>query len=130
MGKVEQLYDWQGEEGEYHETCINEGRPQWFKMWCEKYADALDIKNLDTDLTQAEKKALFEDVGIAFINALFYFMYRVEVAQTIWSYKPRTRDGRILYNVLRRDIDSSYADYDKRVRDGKKGGRPKKQDFE
>ena len=130
MLETENLNEWQGEEGEYHQTGIEEGKPQWFKLWAEKYCDALDIKNLDNDLSPKEKQTLFEDTGIAFINALFYFMYRVDVEQTIWSYKPKTRDGRILYNALKRDIDASYKDYKKRVENGKTGGRPKKQDFE
>ena len=105
-------------------TSIGEGRPQWFKLWVDKYVAALDIENLDADLTQTEKRKLFEEVGKAFINSLFYFMGH---DQGKWSeYKPTTRDGRILWNALKRDIDQSYRDYDERVRNGAKGGRPPK----
>lgn len=99
------------------------GRPQWYKLWVEKYATALDIENLDVDLSPTEKRKLFEEIGKVFINSLFYFMGHDEGR---WSeYKPSTRDGRILWNALKRDIDQSYKDYDKRVENGAKGGRPR-----
>lgn len=106
-------------------TLIDNGRPQWFKMWGEKYATALDIDNLDDDLDPYEKEALFEDVGRAFINALFYFMCRANHETKYSVYKPKTRDGRILWNALKRDIDQSYRDYEKRVANGLLGGRPR-----
>ena len=104
---------------------IETGRPQWFKMWVEKYAAALDIDNLDNDLTQKEKEELFKEVGKAFINSLFYFLAHDKEEYS--AYKPSTRDGRILWNALKRDIDQSYRDYDKRVENGGKGGRPPKE---
>ena len=107
-------------------SLIDNGKPQWFKMWGEKYATALDIENLDRDLKDHEKQALFEDVGRAFISALFYFMCRVNDETQYSVYKPLTRDGRILWNALKRDIDQSYRDYEKRVKNGAKGGRPPK----
>lgn len=109
---------------EYSDGDTSNGRPQWFKLWVDKYAAALDIENLDNDLTPKEKDVLFREVGKAFINSLFYFMGHDEGR---WSeYKPGTRDGKILWNALRRDIDQSYRDYDLRVKNGAKGGRPKK----
>lgn len=113
---------------EYCDGDTSTGRPQWYKLWVEKYATALDIENLDDDLTQTEKDILFREIGKVFINSLFYFLGHDEGK---WSeYKPSTRDGRILWNALKRDIDQSYRDYDLRVRNGAKGGRPKKELFE
>lgn len=109
-----------------HEPEIESGRPQWFKLWVEKYATCLDIENLDEDLTDEEKAVLFEEMGKVFINALFYFMGHD--AGKYSYYKPSTRDGRIIWNALKRDIDQSYKDYDGRVENGKKGGRPPKKD--
>lgn len=104
------------------------GRPQWFKLWVDKYTTALDIEHLDEDLTPKEKEKLFIEIGKVFVNCLFYFTGHDEGR---WSeYKPGTRDGRILWNALKRDIDQSYRDYDNRVSNGHKGGRPKKQEFE
>ncbi len=124
MVDAEYLNDWNGDDGEYRYTEIDKGRPQWFKMWVEKYATALDIENLDDDLTQNEKDILFKEVGKVFINSMFYFMGH-DAGQ--WSeYKPQTRDGRILWNALKRDIDQSYRDYEMRVKNGAKGGRPPK----
>lgn len=109
---------------EYHNGDMVTGRPQWFKLWVDKYATALDIENLDNDLTPQEKRKLFEEIGKVFINSLFYFMGHDEGE---WcEYKPNTRDGRILWNALKRDIDQSYRDYDLRVKNGSMGGRPKK----
>lgn len=118
---IEELYDF----NEFGEGELSTGRPQWYKLWCEKYATALDIDNLDTDLTAKEKEQLFIEVGKAFINSLFYFMAHDEPQYS--NYKPGTRDGRILWNALKRDIDQSYRDYYKRQADGRKGGRPKGQ---
>jgi len=114
---IEELYEYNDVED------TSNGRPQWYKLWVEKYATALDIENLDTDLSPTEKKKLFEEIGKVFINSLFYFMGHDDGR---WSeYKPSTRDGRILWNALKRDIDQSYRDYDLRVKNGAKGGRPK-----
>ena len=126
MVDTDYLNDWQGDNGECRYTEIEEGKPQWFKMWGEKYATALDIENLDNDLDPDEKEELFTDVGRAFINSLFYFMCRANEEERYSTYKPRTRDGRILWNALKRDIDQSYRDYELRVRNGAKGGRPPK----
>lgn len=121
MENISELY-------QYNEFCdadgeTSTGRPQWFKVWVEKYATALDIENLDDDLSTKEKQKLFEEIGKVFINSLFYFTGHDKGE---WSeYKPSTRDGRILWNALKRDIDQSYRDYEKRVADGRKGGRPK-----
>lgn len=105
---------------------MTNGRPQWYKLWAEKYATALDIENLDIDLTPAEKDKLFKEVGMVFINSLFYFLAHDKGEYSY--YKPSTRDGRILWNALKRDIDQSYRDYDLRVINGAKGGRPPKKD--
>ena len=107
-----------------HGFEINSNRPQWFKLWAEKYATALDIEHLSEDLSPEELGNLFFSIGKVFINALFYFFGHDEGH---WKeYKPQTRDERVLWNALKRDIDQSYRDYDKRVENGSKGGRPKK----
>lgn len=117
---TDNLNEW----NEYGDGETSTGRPQWYKLWCEKYADALDIENIDKDLTPEEKNELFNEIGKVFINSLFYFLGHDEGR---WSeYKPSTRDGRILWNALKRDIDQSYRDYDERVKNGAKGGRPPK----
>lgn len=123
---IDRLNEW-NDDPDCRETNIESGRPQWFKLWGEKYADALDIENLDADLNQKEKQLLFQEVGKAFINALFYFMANAQDKTQYSSYRPQTRDGRILWNALKRDIDQSFRDYEQRVRNGAKGGRPKKQ---
>ena len=120
MSDINTLNEW----NQYDEGDTANGRPQWYKLWVEKYAVALDIENLDTDLTPQEKEVLFRDVGKVFINSLFYFLAHDEGKYR--EYRPSTRDGRILWNALKRDIDQSYRDYDKRVINGKRGGRPKK----
>lgn len=117
---IEELYQYNDAES----GDLANGRPQWYKLWGDKYADALDIEHIDEDLTPEEKEELFYEVGKAFINSLFYFKQHDEANYSY--YKPSTRDGRILWNALKRDIDQSYRDYDLRVKNGAKGGRPKK----
>lgn len=119
---IEELYS-------YDNGCDGgDNKPQWFKLWVSKYFDALDIENLDKDLNPDEKNDLFVEVGKAFISALFYFSQHNN--KTFRYYKPGTRDGRILLNALKRDIDQSYREYYKRVADGKKGGRPPKAKYD
>ncbi len=96
------------------------GRPMWFKVWPEKYVTALDLGNLDEDLTAEEREVLFTEVGKAFINGLLFFQGEKEV------YTIRSRDGKIVWNNLKQDIKQAFRDYEKRVEDGKKGGRPPK----
>jgi len=108
----------------YDGEDIPDGSPQWFKLWAIKYADALDIDHLDDDLDPEEKHELFTNVGKAFINAIFYFKHRSLGANDLY-YTINSRDGRIIWNALKRDIDQSYLDYLKRVENGAKGGRPK-----
>lgn len=120
---IEDLYNYDCFNGDMG-GLLSDGRPGWYKFWVEKYATALDIENLDADLTPKEKETFFKEVGMCFINSMFYFLGHDEGR---WAeYKPKTRDGKILWNALKRDIDQSYRDYEKRVADGKKGGRPKK----
>lgn len=125
MVDADQLNEWQ--DPDYPNSSIEQGRPQWFKIWAEKYADALDIEHLDEDLDAQEKDILFREVGKAFINSLFYFMANANEASQYSSYRPSTRDGRIIWNALKRDIDQSFRDYFQRVENGAKGGRPRKQ---
>lgn len=120
MANLSELYEYNNAET----GDMANGRPQWFKLWADKYADALDIENLDNDLTKTQKDKLFMDVGRAFINALFYHIQHDE--ERYDYYKPLTRDGRIIWNALKRDIDQSYRDYELRVINGAKGGRPPK----
>ena len=54
MSNVSDLNEW----NEYCDGELSTGRPQWFKMWCEKYAAALDIENLDNDLTPTESQTV------------------------------------------------------------------------
>lgn len=122
MPNVDSLNEWN--DPEFYPDTREEGRPQWFKLWVDKYVAALDIENLDNDLSQAEKEKLFGEIGKAFVNCLFYFMQHDQ--EKYLSYKPGTRDGRILWNALKRDIDQSFRDYEKRVMNGAKGGRPPK----
>lgn len=120
---IENLYN-DGLYGQDTSGLFSDGHPQWYKFWAEKYALALDIEHLDEDLTPGEKDELFKEVGKVFINSMFYFLGHDKGE---WDeYKPSTRDGKILWNAMKRDIDQSYRDYDKRVENGAKGGRPKK----
>lgn len=112
----------------YDNEDIPTGRPQWFKLWACKYGDALDIGNLDEDLTPEEKEDLFADLGRAFVNAMFYFHTYAYGHKEYSTYKLHTRDGRVIWNCLKRDIDQSFLDYKTRVENGRKGGRPKKEE--
>ena len=100
------------------------GRPQWFKMWVEKYSIALDIDNIDKEFGDDPdgEKVFFEEVGKCFINALRLFG---DFDKKYWNYEPQTRDGRVLWNYIKQDVTQSFLDYEKRVNDGKKGGRPR-----
>lgn len=105
--------------------------PPWFKLWGQKYGDILDLDNIDEEYQGIDKELLFKDMGKAFINALLYFhdFARGQVNEdgfSYRSYKMDTRDGRHIYNALKRDIEASYKDYQDSIKNGHKGGRPRK----
>ena len=104
------------------------GRPQWFKLWAEKYSVALDIDFWDEEYTDKEKKEFFEDIGRCFVNSLFYYNCLNRDENKYSMYSPKTHFGRILWHALKRDIDQSFRDYIKKVENGKKGGRPPKKE--
>ena len=104
MLDISHLNEW-NEENVWN--TIESGRPQWFKLWVEKYAVALDIEYLDEDLTPEQKEIVFRDIGAIFINALSYFM---GYDKGEWyEYEPKTREGRTLWHALKRDIDQSTS---------------------
>lgn len=97
--------------------------PSWFPVWGAEHAYLLDIDVIlmeDVD----EQDEIFRDVGKAFINAVNNFLYHD-------NNKPyfalETYLGRATYKRLTREINKSYMEYDKRVENGKKGGRPRKE---
>jgi hypothetical protein len=102
-------------------------KPQWVKLWAEKYYDELcieDIKELYP--TPEEELSFLTEVGKAFVSALAYYNSYCD-GESYTTYQ-MDRDGRRLYKSLKRDIDQSYISYIKRVENGKKGGRPPKED--
>lgn len=105
------------------------GAPQWFKLWAEKYATALDVDTLEDELEQSDYEKVCRDIGTAFVHALRYFMHHDELKERpeINFFRPETRDGRHIWNAFKRDIDQAYRDYEKRVVDGAKGGRPRQE---
>ncbi len=101
-------------------------RPQWVKLWAEKYYDELCIDEIkELYPTDAEECEFLMQVGKAFISALaFYNAFNEE--ESFCTYQ-MNRDGMRLYKSLKRDITQSYLSYERRVEAGKLGGRPKKQ---
>ena len=102
-------------------------RPQWIKLWAEKYYDELYIDDLkELYPTQDEETEYLIQVGKAFVSALAY--YNNYYSDKEFDIYQMDRDGKRLYKSLVRDIRQSYKAYEKRVEDGKKGGRPPKTD--
>lgn len=102
-------------------------RPQWFKLWVNKYYDVLglyDLEELEIVLSE-DLDDFFNDVGRAFINSLLYCVEK-DSPEAQKQFGLYSREGKALYSLLKRDIEQCYRDYDKRVTDGKKGGRPSK----
>lgn len=105
----------------------NESAPQWIKLWVEKYCDDICIEDIEELYpTDEEETELVLDVGKAFISALSY--YKSQITGEEYRVYKMSRDARRLYNSFKRDIDQSFNDYELRVENGKKGGRPPKSD--
>lgn len=105
-----------------------QGKPQWIKLWAEKYYDELCIDEIkDFYPTAAEERSFLMEVGKAFISALSYYNSYFSDDPQYTTYN-MDRDGMKLYRSLKRDIDQSYQNYMLRVENGKKGGRPSKDD--
>ena len=99
-------------------------KPQWVKLWAEKYYDELCIEDIKEFYPTPEEEADFLlQVGKAFVSALGYYNAHGSGEEFI-TYK-MNRDGMKLYKSLKRDIDQSYIVYERRVENGKLGGRPK-----
>lgn len=113
-----------------------EKRPIWYHLFAEDLYHILDVENLDSDPdfvnNPRRKDQLFNDLGRALLNSLIYFKdyyeYGGEDPQA--EYPIESRDGRIVYNALKRGIVYSYEEYEERVENGKKGGRPLKEENE
>lgn len=89
-----------------------EGRPEWFKFW--RYnRQLLDIEQLS-----------IESRGVVFTNMMRYFDGEAD------ALLPMTTAEAIAFNVLKRNVDESFSDYDERKEtnriNGEKGGRPPK----
>lgn len=102
------------------------GKPQWFKLWAEKYYDDLCIEDIHEFYPSVEEENEFLlDVGKAFVSALAYYNACTTEEESFSIYQMGL-DGRKLYKSLKRDINQSYESYKRRVENGKKGGRPPK----
>lgn len=84
----------------------------WFGVWAEKYAQRLGIESFEEDLTQEQKDEIFRDIGIDFINALYLFLGYDETFLN--RYKPKTRDGKLVWYSFQEDIEQSLEKYRKR----------------
>lgn len=103
-------------------------KPQWVKLWAEKYYDDLCIDDIKEFYPTTEEETEFlKNVGMAFISALAYYNSYNADEDTFEIYR-MNNDGKKLYKSLKRDIRQSYESYERRVENGKKGGRPSKDD--
>ncbi len=105
----------------------NQNRPQWIKLWVEKYYDELCIDDIEEFYpTQAEENAYLLEIGKAFVSALeFYNAYNNPDVEAYKGFK-MGKEGKRLYKSFQKDIIQSFDAYERRVADGKKGGRPHK----
>lgn len=102
-----------------------QNRPQWIKLWAEKYYDDLCIDDIKEFYpTEEEEQEFLLEVGKAFVSALsFYNAYNNPEKESYTTYA-MGKDGKRLYKSFQRDIEQSYSAYERRVENGKTGGRP------
>lgn len=96
--------------------------PTWVKLSIQKMIDFFEVESAEevVKLIQDDPEILSE-MGKVLFNLMLYGYDRKNDALQ-FNY----RDMRSLYGLLRQDIDSSYHNYQTKVDNGKKGGRPKK----
>ena len=101
---------------------------EWFKLWASDFCDDFHIDVLENELDSSERQNLIADVGRAFVNGMNYYYMRYMEEDDYKAYPLITSDGKRLFRKMRAWIDKAFEDYEKKVENGKKGGRPKKED--
>ena len=105
--------------------------PQWFKLWGIKYYEDMLVEDIEELYpTDSEKIKYFAEIGKAFVNAINYYVNHNEESYLTYIFDDHIKDGKRLFMSLKRDINQSYRDYEARVENGKKGGRPPKETAE
>lgn len=89
----------------------NENKPTWFKLW---------VSHLDV-FAEDDGTINFEDIGIAVYNALIYLDSHNEE-----NLHKMDKGQKYMFKMLKKDVEQAYKDYEMRVNNGRKGGRPRK----
>ena len=98
-------------------------KPTWIRFNVLEFIQHFEIENADDVLELIEEDPeITEKMGYLFWNMLLYSCDRENAL-----FKPENREQRLLFNIIKRGVDNSYARYDQLCENGKKGGRPKKE---
>jgi hypothetical protein len=105
-----------------------EKKPEWIKLWAGKYADILDIDNIeDYYADRDEWNSFVIDMGFAFLNLLYAYNNYGDF-DTVGKFEIEDRMALAVYKSMIRDLKQSYEGYKKRCEvnqiNGEKGGRP------
>lgn len=97
-------------------------KPTWIRFNVAEFIQHFQVQDTEDVMSLIEEDSeLTEELGYLFWNMLLY-----SVDRNNRLFKPSSRETRLLFNIIKRGIDNSYARYEQCVENGKKGGRPKK----
>lgn len=95
--------------------------PTWVKLSIQKMIDFFEVETADEVIELInDDPVILSEMGKVLFNLMLYGYCRDNDTITF-----KYRDMRSLYGMLRQDIDASYHNYQQRIENGKKGGRPK-----
>lgn len=100
--------------------------PSWFKLFPKELIDATGIRELE-HFDDEEKKDLIYAIARATIDALLYFDSKCK--DQSYHMHDGSRLYRTLFGLYKQNIDQAFIDLEERIRNGKKGGRPKKETY-
>lgn len=110
----------------FYDTEGKANGPTWVKLSIQKLIDFFEVETAEdvVEMINDDPKLLSE-MGKILFNIMLYGYDRNNDSLTF-----EYRDMKALYGLLRQDVDSSYINYEKRVENGRKGGRPKAEEQE
>jgi hypothetical protein len=106
----------------YFDVDGKPNKPTWVRLNVQEFIDHYDINTMDDILDiVSEDPEITEKMGMLFWNLL---LYSVDRDNELFDLSDR--EQKLLFKIIKRGIDNSYARYEQLAENGKKGGRPKK----
>lgn len=101
------------------------GKPSWFKIFPKEIIDIIGLQDFD-NFSETETEEAIYTVGAATIDALRYYLHKSGDSDSVGSLDD-SRQYKTILMLYIKHIAKAFTDYQERVENGRKGGRPKKE---